>query len=491
MARHLSRRELFNRVEMPVLATAFIAACGGQTAASASEPSSSAPAKPADASKPAADASKPVGEPTPTVYAGAAATAVAAANPVTGPAADVKGNMRYLYNATPGADEKVHLDLIDLYGKLYPNVSVEKIRVPDDAEGSRKLLSMIAANDVPDLWWNRQRTANPFIVRGALLDMKDRVKADNIDLNDYWPSALRTYGRGDQLFGLPNSASSNAYYFNADLYKAAGVPLPNETAKTGPWNWDVVVDQAQKLTKGDGPTKQFGFDPVNSIYTIDMLIWQNGGTLWDDDLKECHLNQPEAVGAIQWLVDFTQKYKAMPTSAETGSSGTGGVTDLFAGGRTALKLAGRFILPSILKANFTVGMVIAPEGPKSNATRGDDLAASIIKNGKNPDAAWQFAKMWTSDDGQKIVLDSKRSFTARKSFAKSDWMKSNLLPWEDLDTYFTGLERTGVYISPPQTGEVNATFDREMNLAYLGEKSVKDATDTMKKEIDVSLNKPL
>ena len=44
---------------------------------------------------------------------------------------------------------------------------------------------------------------------------------------------------------------------------------------------------------------------------------------------------------------------------------------------------------------------------------------------------------------------------------------------------------------PPQTGEVNTIFDREMNLAYLGEKSVKDATDTMKKEIDVALNKPL
>jgi len=399
--------------------------------------------------------------------------------------------MRYLYNATPGPNEKVHLDLIDLYKKLYPNVEVEKVRVPDDAEGSRKLLSMIAANDVPDLWWNRQRTANPFIVRGALLDVKPMVTADKIDLNDYWPSALRTYGRGEALFGLPNSSSSNAYYFNADLYKAAGIPLPTETAKKGPWNWDVVVEQAQKLTKGDGPTKQFGFDPVNSIYTIDMLIWQNGGKLWNDELTECMLNQPEAVGAIQWLVDFTQKYKAMPTSAETGSSGTGGVTDLFAGGRTALKLAGRFVLDTLFKSNFTVGMVIAPEGPKANTTRGDDLAASIIKDAKNRDAAWQFAKMWTSDDGQKIVLDSKRSFTARKSFAKSEWMKSNLLPWEDIDTYFTGLERTGVYIAPGQTGEVNTIFDREMNLAYLGEKSVKDATDTMKKEIDVALNKPV
>jgi ABC-type glycerol-3-phosphate transport system substrate-binding protein len=465
-----------------------LAACGGQ-AAPASAPASGAN-PPAGAAPAASSGGAAAASPTP-VYSGAVATVVAAAKPATGSGTDVKGTMRYLYNATPGANEKVHLDLIDLYKKLYPNVEVEKIRVPDDAEGSRKLLAMIAANDVPDLWWNRQRTANPFIVRGALLDVKPMVTADKIDLSDFWPSAIKTYGRGDALFGLPNSASSNAYYFNADLYKAGGVPLPTETAKAGPWNWDVLRDQAIKLTKGDGPTKQFGFDPVTSIYTIDMLIWQNGGSLWNDDVTECYLNSPESVGAIQYLVDFTQKSKSMPTSAETGSSGTGGVTDLFAGGRTAIKLAGRFVLDTLLKSNFTVGMVIAPEGPKANTTRGDDLAASIIKTGKNRDAAWVFAKMWTSDDGQKIVLDSRRSFTARKSFAKSEWMKSNLLPWEDLDTYFTGLERTGVYLSPANTGEVNTIFNREMDLAYLGEKSVKDATDTMKKEIDVALNKPI
>ena len=46
-------------------------------------------------------------------------------------------------------------------------------------------------------------------------------------------------------------------------------------------------------------------------------------------------------------------------------------------------------------------------------------------------------------------------------------------------------------VAPNHTGEVNAIFDRELDLAYLGEKSVKDAADTMKKEIDVVLKKPL
>ena len=100
-----------------------------------------APAKPADAAKPAE--AKPDANATP-VYSGVTGTVVAVAKPAPD-AAKAKGTMRYLYNATPGPNEKVHLDLIDLFGKLYPDVTVEKIRVPDDAEGTRKLLAMIGA----------------------------------------------------------------------------------------------------------------------------------------------------------------------------------------------------------------------------------------------------------------------------------------------------------------------------------------------------------
>jgi len=71
------------------------------------------------------------------------------------------------------------------------------------------------------------------------------------------------------------------------------------------------------------------------------------------------------------------------------------------------------------------------------------LTGSTIRDesANSADQMRQFAKMWTSDDGQKIVLDSRRSFTARRSFLNSDVMKQFMLPWEDLDTYFTGLER--------------------------------------------------
>jgi len=99
--------------------------------------------------------------------------------------------------------------------------------------------------------------------------------------------------------------------------------------------------------------------------------------------------------------------------------------------------------------------------------------------------------MWSSDDGQKIVLVSRRSFTARRSFAQSDAMKQNLLPWEDLSTYINGLERTRAYHAPAQTGQVNDAFDKQLSLAYTGEKSVKEVTDAMTSQIDEILKQPL
>src|SRR5438093_5199425 len=296
--RTIGRRALLGTLALGGTALAALAACGGTVAPPPTSTSAlTKPAEPAAGSAP----TKPAAEPT-------------QAPAVARPAAKGGSKVRYLYNATPGPNEKVHLDLVDLYGKLHPGVEVEKIRVPNDAELVRKLLAMLAANDLPDLYWNRQRTATPFFDRGVVLDINPHVAADKIDLKDFWPSATKTYTREGKLYGLPNSASSHAYYFNADLYKEAGVPLPTESAARGPWSWDQLVEQGLKLTKGGGPNKQFGFDTVTSIYQVDMFIWQNGGDLWDEKLTECWLSRPPAVEAIQFLVDCTQKHKIMPSS---------------------------------------------------------------------------------------------------------------------------------------------------------------------------------
>lgn len=405
-------------------------------------------------------------------------------------AAQDGGKLRYLYNATPGPNEAVYNTMMDLFTQQNPGVSIEKIRVPGEIEIVQQMLAMLAAGDPPEVFLNRQRTATPFISRDALLDLTPLATQDAVDLTDFWPSAIATYGRDTALYGLPFGASSSAFYFNMEKYEEAGVTLPTELAEGTPWNWDTLLDQVTHLTKGDGPGKTYGLDAIFEIDHVDLWVWQNGGQLWDLESKVCLLNQPEAVGGIQFLVDMVLEYGAMATPEQVASAG-----DLFAAGRSAIKAAGRYVLDSIKDSDFAnngkVGMIAAPSGPVANTTRGDDLAHSVPKDAARQDLGWAFAKLWTSDEGQQTVITARRSYTARRSFAQSDWMLQNLLPWENAQLYIEGLERTGVYNAPDRANEVEAVFDREISLAFIGEKTVQEATDAMARDIDVILNTPL
>jgi ABC-type glycerol-3-phosphate transport system substrate-binding protein len=164
-------------------------------------------------------------------------------------------------------------------------------------------------------------------------------------------------------------------------------------------------------------------------------------------------------------------------------------------GMVAMEQAGRFLLPDAVPAIqsgvIDPGMVVAPKGPKAATTRGDDLAASILKTSKVVEAAWAYAKYWASDEGQLIVLKSNRSYTSRRSIAKNQAvLKQVLNPWEDIDQYYTGLNRTEVFPVTPKFPEVTAIFNAEEKLAHAGEKTVKQAMDTAVQQITPLLKEP-
>jgi ABC-type glycerol-3-phosphate transport system substrate-binding protein len=137
-------------------------------------------------------------------------------------------------------------------------------------------------------------------------------------------------------------------------------------------------------------------------------------------------------------------------------------------------------------------MVVAPKGPKAATTRGDDLAATIMKSTKALEAAWAYAKYWASEEGQLAVLKSNRSYTSRRSIARNPAiLKQVLNPWEDGESYFTGLNRTDVFpVTPKFVPQVADIFAREERLAHSGEKTVKAAMDAVVQEVTPLLKEP-
>ncbi|MBI3974417.1 MAG: sugar ABC transporter substrate-binding protein [Chloroflexi bacterium] len=387
------------------------------------------------------------------------------------------------------ATGQLYVDLKEAFERKYPNYKLDLIHGENEIE---KALALMAAGTPPDVYWNRVRWSQTLIRReGTLVDLLPLMKRDKITQDDFWPSAVNAYSYKGAFYGLPTSASSNAVYFNKNHFRQAGVPFPDELEKQGKWNWDSLLDAAKKLTRVDSATseKRYGFNRPSGLVLSVQYMWQNGGKPFSDDRTQCLLNSKESVGGVQFITDLVLKHQVTPTVENPDKA------DFRTSLKVAMEQAGRYILPSIVPAlqsgSLDAGMVVAPKGPKKDSTRGDDLAASILKSSKVQEAAWAYAKLWSSEEGQLIVLKSNRSYTARRSVARNQSiLKQVLHPWENGEMYFTGLNRTEVFPVTPRFIDVTSIYAAEEKAAHAGQKTPQQAMDSACQQIAPLLKEP-
>lgn len=122
--------------------------------------------------------------------------------------------------------------------ELQDQYEVQVIAIPSDCR--TKLVTMMAGRAAPDLFYLSQEHVQAFASQGALLDLTERIA-----------------GSDHPVIGLPWVAQPVIVYCNADLFRRAGVALPD-----GRWDWAQFVQTARRLTldlDGDGRTDQWGF----------------------------------------------------------------------------------------------------------------------------------------------------------------------------------------------------------------------------------------
>jgi len=392
------------------------------------------------------------------------------------------------YFGTAGANEvQLYTTLKEGFEKQYPKYKMDLLPAENEIE---KMLTLMAGGTTPDVYWNRVRHSQVLMRRDVLVDLLPLMKRDKLSQDDFWPSAVKAYTHKGSYYGLPTSASSNAVYFNKHHFRQIGLALPSDLEKQGKWNWDALLETARKLTRTEAGGKKFwGFNrPTGLVLTV-QYMWQNGGKPFSDDRTQCLVNSVECIGAVQFITDLVLKHQvATPVTNPEGAN-------FRTNAMVAMEQAGRFLLPSATAAiesgAIDPGMVVAPKGPKAATTRGDDLAASIMKSSKAQEAAWAWAKYWASEEAQLLVLKSNRSYTSRRSIARNPAiLKQVLNPWEDGEMYFTGLNRTEMFPVTPKFPEVTKIFNDEEKLAHAGDKTVKQAMDTAVQQIMPLLKEP-
>ncbi|NNJ13373.1 sugar ABC transporter substrate-binding protein [Chloroflexales bacterium ZM16-3] len=344
-----------------------------------------------------------------TPQGGAATTAPAAAEATTAPAATAGVTIRWRTRASDAAEQKVYEELNTLVNDQLKDKGITATYdpAPNDANYFPKIQTELAAGNAPDIFWIGGANLAEFVNTGQILDLKPLIDKDSsFKISDFYDNVIGAVTHDGKIYGLPRDISTMVVYYNADMFKAAGLQNPQELAAAGKWDMAALIDATTKLT--DPAKQQYGLGFGNWWGPQLYFINAEGGSALTADRKGCALNTPEAIAGATIVSDFS-KNKQIVTDGES--------ENLFNAGNVAMYMNGRWMAPGI-RTNATFNWDVAPM-PKGKVDSTWLFWGPYLVNTKtaNPDAAWEVLKVLTSAEATGKVAALGTNIPPRKDEA--------------------------------------------------------------------------
>jgi|GEM_PF-3357339 ABC-type glycerol-3-phosphate transport system substrate-binding protein len=193
--------------------------------------------------------------------------------------------------------------------------------------------------------------------------------------NDIFPAIWEGITYKGQVWALPFAGGPQRVTFqNKDMFLARGLE-PGEAAVV---SWEAFSKYAQRLTQdlnGDGQPDVFGIQDVrNQIYAF---YWPNGADLFNADGTDFGFTSPEAIGALEFMLELQQR---------------GVVGGAFASATAGMTVStGPFSLQSFRATlPFDLDMTLPPQNtPKPRTLSSLDLL-TLASGSSRTEAGWKF-----------------------------------------------------------------------------------------------------
>lgn len=306
-----------------------------------------------------------------------------------------------------------------LYRFSNENPDIQVKYEPITGDYKQALLTAIASGTEPDVfymdifWW--QELAK----NDTLLAMDDLMAASSVAKSDFIPALIDAFTYDGKVYGIPKDFNTLGMFYNKDLFDKAQLEYPTDN-----WTWDDLKNAAAKLTDLSDPQKPvYGFCTPPDPGRFPVFVFQNGGTIMNDDFSDTTLDSDKAAAATQFYTDFrANKIGALPADLGEGWQGT-----LFGKGQCAMVYEGGWLIPYLRDQfpNTKYSVVQPPAGPAGEGNLIFTVAWAISKNSKVSDAAWKVVNFLTSEASQKAVLESGFALPSRASLQSSDYLKNN------------------------------------------------------------------
>jgi len=320
-----------------------------------------------------------------------------------------------------------------------------------------------------------------FMARKALTELTPAaLRAAKVNSGAFFKNLWAGAQYQGKLFGVPQSSSAMVMFYNEGLMQKMGVAgVPKNRAQ--------FLAAAQKRTTdtaGKHPGES-GFNPNNlQTYGAGMVLPWSGGTLAYGVLRsnggdlvnknfDAAFNSPEAVEAVQFLVDLSGKYHVSPPRLAEESD-----VNTFKAGNNCFNFQGVWQLTGYKAApGLNFGIAPLPRlGTKQDASWGAAVhlvlpvqRANYDRNKRN--AALEFVR-WMTLPEQNLYWTTSGALPTQQAVANDKGYATN--PMAQINE---GLENLFVPTGFPWVAQVRGAWDSAVEAALLGKKSPKQALD--------------
>lgn len=289
-----------------------------------------------------------------------------------------------------------------------------------------KLTAALAGNDGPDVFL-MNTNARAWWAQGQLRDLTDLVKRDKDASKDH-SATLKAfdewYRPEGKISGLPWDYSTISTHFSLANLNQVGLKPPTQLGKQ--WNWNTLLEYAQKLTRrGAGPQDtRYGFVVRNSDESGWLnFVFANGGGYLSEDLKRCTIAEPPAMEAIDFLAQMVQKHKVAPTLDEIKATGRND-REMFQQGLASMWTAGDWEFARHLKVDgFAWDATIIPYSPKTGKTGNAANLRGLVMSSQSQqvEPTWAFMKFMLGKPVQDRVVELFQEVPARTESAIANY----------------------------------------------------------------------
>ena len=201
------------------------------------------------------------------------------------------------WNGFTGGDGPLMGELVKRFNSEHPNIAVTMNTI-QWADFYQRLPTAVASGKGPDVAVMHLDQAPTNAARNVIQPLDDLAQTLELAEGDFANPEVWNAGiYKEKRYAIPLDVHPLAAYYNMDLFEKAGVTA---IPKTGD-----ELDTAVEAVKTKGGVQQPFWMPARwpGLLMFQSLLYQNGGTLYNEDTTEAVFNSAEGVEALQWMLD--------------------------------------------------------------------------------------------------------------------------------------------------------------------------------------------